>query len=352
MELEAQLNELSKVVREHREVLLTEEAAKNALVMPFLQSLGYNVFNPSEVIPEFTCDVGTKKGEKVDYAICHDDKISILVECKPASSELSINNAHQLFRYFSVTDARIAILTNGVIFKFFADIDNPNKMDDKPFFTLDMDGLKKGDVRTLANFTKGNFNIDTIVAEAGTLKMQSLVAKELEKEFAEPSEEFIRLVANRVHEGRITSSIKESFKSLIVASVNSLIRDKVNERLTSALQASNPMDADDDAPPATLETDGVLTTQDEIDGFNIVRAIGSRAVDPSRIVIRDAKSYCAILLDDNNRKTIARLHFNSPTARYVGTFSGKNEERHSVNGPVDLYKFEKAISARIGELEG
>jgi hypothetical protein len=64
MELEARIGELSKVVREHREVLLTEEAAKTALVMPFLQALGYNVFNPGEVVPEFTCDVGTKKGGK------------------------------------------------------------------------------------------------------------------------------------------------------------------------------------------------------------------------------------------------------------------------------------------------
>lgn len=351
MELEAKISELAKVVREHREVLLTEEAAKNALVMPFLQALGYNVFNPSEVVPEFTCDVGTKKGEKVDYAIYNGGRVSILVECKSANSELSINNASQLFRYFSVTDARIAILTNGVVFKFFSDIDNVNKMDEKPFFTLKLDAAKKPDIRTLSNFAKGNFDIETIVAEAGNLKMQSLVAKELEKEFSEPSEEFIRLVANRVHPGRVTAAIKESFKSLIVASINSLLRDRVNERLTSALQASNPTDAEGDGAPVASEGDGVITTQDEIDGYNIIRAIGSRAVDPQRIVMRDAKSYCAVLLDDNNRKTIARLHFNSPTARYLGTFAGKDEVRHSVEGPVDLYKFEKQILTRITELE-
>jgi hypothetical protein len=337
MELEAKLAEIAKVVRDHREVLLTEEAAKNALVMPFLQALGYNVFNPSEVIPEFTCDVGIKKGEKVDYAICNEGKVSILVECKPASSDLTINHASQLFRYFSVTDARVAILTNGVIFKFFSDIDNPNKMDSKPFFTLDMDGVKKGDIRTLANFMKGTFNIDTIVAEAGHLKMQSLVAKELEKEFADPSEEFIRLIANRVHEGRVTASIKESFKTLIVASISNLIRDKVNERLTSALHASNPGDSEEGATPATLDSDGVITTQDEIDGFNIVRAIGSRSVDPSRIVLRDAKSYCAILLDDNNRKPICRLHFNR-SQKYLGVFDkDKNETRIPINGVDDIY---------------
>lgn len=261
------------------------------------------MFNPAEVIPEFTADVGTKKGEKVDYAICTEGKVSILVECKPASSDLTINHASQLFRYFAVTDARIAILTNGVIFKFFSDIDSPNKMDAKPFFTLDLDSVKKSDVRTLSNFTKGRFNIDIIVAEAGNLKMQSLVAKELEKEFAEPSEEFIRLIAKRIHDGIITASIKDSFKSLIVASINGMIRDKVNDRLTSALHGAD--DEVDDVTPATVDNEDVITTQDEIDGFNIIRAIGSRNVDPSRIVMRDAKSYCAVL----SITTIARPLF-------------------------------------------
>src|ERR1044072_9903525 len=131
MDIATRLDELQKRTIEHREVLLTEEAAKTALVMPFIQALGYDVFNPSEVVPEYTCDVGTKKGEKVDYAICDAGKIKILVECKGASSPLNLNHAGQLFRYFSVTDARLAILTNGVVFQFYSDVDAPNKMDDR-----------------------------------------------------------------------------------------------------------------------------------------------------------------------------------------------------------------------------
>ena len=319
MELEARLAELATVVRDHREVLLTEQAAKTALVMPFLQALGYNVFNPSEVVPEFTCDVGIKKGEKVDYAICESGAVKILIECKPANTELSVSNASQLFRYFSTTDARVAILTNGVVYKFFSDIDQPNKMDDRPFFSMQIDALRKTDIKTLERFTKQAFDIDRIVEEAGNLKMQSLVYRELQKEFQEPSEDLIRLIAGRVHPGRLTPAVRDSFKALIVTSVSSLIRDRVNERLTSALSASNPTDDDPDG-----ESDGpIFTTEEEMAGFNIVRAIGAKAVDPRRIVIRDAKSYCAVLLDDNNRKPIVRLHFNSPTSRYVGTFVGK-----------------------------
>lgn len=301
MELETKLAELSKTVREHREVLLTEEAAKTALVMPFLQALGYNVFNPAEVIPEFTCDVGTKKGEKVDYAICNGGKVDMLIECKPANAELSFNHASQLFRYFSTTEARLAILTNGVVYKFFSDIDSPNKMDARPFFTLELDNVRKANVKTLSRFTKGSFDIDLIVEEAAKLKVQSLVYKELENEFQDPSEDFVRLIANKIHSGRLTSQVKDNFKGLIIASISSLIRDGVNERLTSALSASNPFE-ENETDNSSSESNEIETTEDELTGFQIVRAIGAQKVDPKRIIIRDAKSYCAVLLDDNNRK--------------------------------------------------
>jgi predicted type IV restriction endonuclease len=349
MELEARLAELAKVISDHREVLLTEEAAKNALVMPFLRALGYDVFNPGEVVPEFTCDVGTKKGEKVDYAICREGKISMLVECKPANTELSLKNAAQLFRYFSVTDARLAVLTNGVVYKFFSDLDAPNRMDEKPFFICTLDGLRKQDIRTLARFSKQSFDIDSIVQEAASLKKQSLVARELQREFAEPSEEFIRIIAARVNEGRLTTQVREEFRALIVASISALIRDRVNERLTSALSASNPLEEEEEVPGVPEE---IVTTEDEIAGFHIVRAIAAKAVDPKRVVMRDAKSYCAILLDDNNRKTIARMHFNSPTARYFGTFVGKDETRHSVLEPIQIYQHDEAILKRVAELGG
>lgn len=349
MDLEAALTELSKKVKEHREVLLTEEAAKTALVMPFLQALGYNVFNPSEVVPEFTCDVGTKKGEKVDYAICNGDKVEMLIECKPANSELSLNHASQLFRYFTVTAARVAILTNGVTYKFFSDVDAPNVMDTKPFFVLDLDAVKKQDVRTLSSFAKGIFDIEQIVKEAGKLKLQSLLHQELQKEFADPSDDLVRLIGKRVHGGMMTATVKETFKALIVNSFQTLIREGVNERLTSALSATNTTE---EAQPVSEgdEAGGIDTTEDEVTGYNIIRAIAAQKVDIGRIVIRDSKSYCAILLDDNRLKTVARLWFNSPKSRYLGTFKGKEEVKVSVGGPSDIYKHSKAILARLVEL--
>jgi hypothetical protein len=350
MDLATRLAELQKRTTEHREVLLTEEAAKTALVMPFIQALGYDVFNPSEVVPEYTCDVGTKKGEKVDYAICDSGKIKILVECKPASAALNLNHASQLYRYFSVTDARLAILTNGVVYQFYSDVEAPNRMDDKPFFTFSMDALKPADIKTIEKFSKSAFDIEQIVREAGFLKMQSLLRKELEKEFAEPSEEFVRMMASRVYEGRLTGQIREQFSKLLPNTISTLIRDLVNDRLSSALNASNPVVPEVEAVPEEEEAE-VVTTQEEISGFRIVQAIAAKLVHPRRIVMRDAKSYCAILLDDNNRKSVARLHFNGLTTKYFGTFSGKDEARHIIGDLTDIYQFTDQIEGRLRELE-
>lgn len=350
MDLQAKLADLAKRTSEHRQVLLTEEAAKTALVMPFIQSLGYDVFNPAEVVPEYTADVGTKKGEKVDYAICDGGKVRILVECKPSSAPLNLNHASQLFRYFSVTDARLAILTNGVVYQFYSDVEAANKMDERPFFTFSMDALKPGDARTIEKFTKQQFDIDNILQEAGLLKLQSLLRKELEREMAEPSEEAVRMLAGRVHEGRVTAQVRESFTKLVVSTYAAIIRDKVNERLATALNAASPEAADGEA--AAIDDDAVVTTPEEISGFHIVQAIASRLVKPSRIVMRDAKSYCAILLDDNNRKTVARLHFNGLTTRYVGTFDDKTESRHMISELTDIYQLAPLIEARIRELDG
>jgi len=351
MELGMRILEIQKKVAAHREILLTEEAAKTALVMPFLQALGYDVFNPGEVIPEFTADVGIKKGEKVDYAICRDGKITILVECKPSSATLNISHAGQLFRYFSVTDARLAILTNGVVYQFYSDVDHANKMDEKPFYTFSIEAIKPGDLKTIEKFSKSSFDMDQIVQEAGNLKLQSQLRIELEKEFAEPSEEFVRMLAPRVYSGRLTPAIKESFGKLLSGAIANLVRDLVNERLSSALNASDPTTPEEAVEDTDLGDEGVMTTSEEISGFHIIQAIASRIVSPKRIIIRDAKSYCAVLLDDNNRKTIARLHFNGVTTKHLGLFEGKEETRHLLSDLTEIYQYMGQIEARLRELD-
>lgn len=344
--MEEALSRIERTIREHREVLATEEAAKNALVMPFLQALGYNVFNPGEVVPEFTADIGRRKGEKVDYAICNGDDVRMLVECKPANCELKVENATQLYRYFSVTKARVAILTNGVVYRFYADIDEPNIMDSEPFFTCRLDDLRGSDAATLQRFSREEFDIEKIVAEAKSLKLQSLVRRQVEAQISEPSDDLVRIIAGKIHEGRLMPNVLEEYRAAIRIAFMSIIRERLNERLSKA--AMDPPEVEESASLA--DESGIETTEDEVRGRDIIRAIGAEIVSPERIDIRDAQSYCAILLDDNNRRTIARLRFNSSTTRYLGTFSGREETQHRVEGPVDIYQHREAILARIREL--
>ena len=114
MEFTEAVSQIAAKVKDLKDGIQTEEATKNAFIMPFIgQVLGYDVFNPNEVIPEFTADVGVKKGEKIDYALVQDGQVQILIECKKVGQPLSLENASQLYRYFACTKARIGVLTNG-----------------------------------------------------------------------------------------------------------------------------------------------------------------------------------------------------------------------------------------------
>lgn len=164
------------------------------------------------------------------------------------------------------------------------------------------------------------------------------------------SEEFARLIAKRVYSGQVTSQVKDNFTRLIANSFSAIVRDHVNDRLTSALNASAVPEHDEAPGPASPEEN--ITTDEEVNGFRIVQAIASRLIDPKRVVMRDAKSYCAILLDDNNRKSLARLHFNGLTTKYVGTFDGQAETRNPIGDLTDIYKLAPQIEARITEIDG
>src|SRR5690606_13210159 len=215
MSFEERLAGLAAKIRQEKDAILTEEATKTAFVMPFIQNvLGYDVFNPHEVVPEYISDVGTKKGEKIDYAIMKDGEIQILIECKKIGEPLNINHASQLFRYFHVTTARISILTNGQIYKFFTDLDAPNKMDEKPFLELDLLDIDEHAVPELIKITKTAFDVESIVSAADELKYVRQIKKEIALQVTRPSDDFVKFFASRVYEGMITQKVREQFTEL------------------------------------------------------------------------------------------------------------------------------------------
>lgn len=326
---------------------LTEEATKTAVVMPALQALGFDVFNLDEVIPEFNADVGLKKGEKVDFALKIDGKISMLVEVKPISAKLGQTQYSQLFRYFHVTDARLAILTNGREIWFFSDTDEPNKMDKKPFFTFDLQKYDTAQVDELARFQKGTFAIEAIIEAASNLKYTSAAANYLKRQMQDPDDDFVRLIGRQIHEGSITKAVAEQLKPAIQAAVDELVRDRIQDRLSIAFRSDTPAQTAA-ASESAAQDDEVVTTDEEREGFMIVRAIGARLAPVERITMRDAKSYCAILMDDNNRRPICRLYFNSATTKNLGIFDPeKNETKIRIDSPADIYRNAEAIEAVI-----
>lgn len=339
-----QLGARSKVAERQA---LTEEATKTSVVLPFIQALGFDVFNLDEVVPEFIADVGVKKGEKVDFAIKIDGKIAMLIEVKPVSARLGDTQYSQLFRYFTVTEARLAILTNGKEAWFFSDTDEPNKMDKKPFFSFDFQKHDKSQVAELARFQKGQFAIDAIIEAASNLKYTQQAATYLKKQLNDPDDDFVRLIGRQIYEGSITKNVAEILRPAIQAALDEIIRDRIQDKLSITLRQDAPA-----APQPVIEevddNDGIVTTDEELEGFMIVRAIAARHVPIGRITLRDAKSYCAILMDDNNRKPICRLYFNSATTKNIGLFDpAKNETKVRVNSPTDLYQHVEAIEAAV-----
>lgn len=356
MEFEDKLATLAAKIKQQTAAIQTEEATKTAFIMPFIQAvLGYDVFDPTEVVPEFTADVGTKKGEKVDYAICKDGAVQILIECKKLGDTLNLNHASQLYRYFGVTSARIAILTNGQVYQFFTDLDAPNKMDDKPFLVLDLLDIDDHAIPELKKLTKPAFDVESIINAAGELKYVSQLKRVLASQFSAPDDDFVRLFTTRVYDGVITQRVREQFAALTLKAMRQFLNDQANDRLKSAIigvsapqpAATSTSDSDDAAQEDSDGKDKIVTSQEELDGFNIVRAIVRTEVDVRRVAARDTQSYFGVLLDDNNRKPICRLHFNR-TQKYIGIFdASKTEARHPIDTIDDIFGFAEQLKTTV-----
>jgi len=354
MDFSEQILALSGKIQKQKEHLLTEEATKTALVLPFISMLGYDIFNPAEVIPEYTADVGIKKGEKVDYALLLDGKPIILFECKPYGSLLEQTQSSQLYRYFSVTEARIAILTNGSTYKFYTDLESQNKMDSKPFMEFDFLTIDETLIPELKKLSKANFDINNALSAASELKYTREIKKILSAEIASPTEDLVCFFTSRVYNGRLTKSVKEQFTEIVKRALHNFINDKIKERLTSIMADTEPVKTNEEFPigaSAQEEEIKIITTQEEIEGFYIIKSILREICDTDRIHYRDTQSYMGVLLDDNNRKPICRLRFNGQNKQLGLIRAGKSEERVHLSTLDDIYKYSQDIKAAISLYE-
>ena len=362
MDFADRIRQLSGQVRQQLAHIQTEEATKNALVMPFISALGYDVFNPTEVTPELHADVGVKKGEKVDYAILKDGKPIILFECKWHGADLNKEHASQLYRYFSVTEARFGVLTNGISYRFFSDLDAANKMDAKPFFEFNLFEYRDHDVEELKKFSKASYELQDILNTASELKYTGAIKRLLLQQIQSPSDDFVRYIASQVYQGRLTQGVKEQFAQTTRRAFKQFVTEQVNARLQSAMltdqhatSVADPGETEPASPPEDSDKSAgtVITTTEELEAFYTIKALLYPDLELNRVFMRDVQSYCSVLLDNNNRKPICRLYLNG-SKKHIGLFDSvdRTEERVSINSVNDVHQYGDRLKATVVRYEG
>ncbi len=357
MDLIDKIRALASKIEKQRTSISTEEATKTAFILPFINALGYDIFDPIEVVPEFTADAGIKKGEKVDYALMRDGKPIILVECKKIGEPLESEHESQLYRYYSVTESRIAILTDGALYKFYSDLDESNKLDKKPFFEFNILNFEDSAINELKKFSKTQFNLQEVLTTASELKYTKEIKSILNEQFNAPSEEFVRFFVGKIYDGKLTKNVLDQLTPVVKKALTQFVSERINDRLKSALETTQKESAPVNQEPTPTETTDTLnkveTSEDEIEGYYIVKSILRNYVDPRRIIHRDTQSYFGILLDDNNRKPICRLRFNY-SQKYVGIFDkAKSEDKIPIENLNDIYKLSdklvESVKLYLGE---
>lgn len=342
MELKNSLSQLASRASQLKDKLMTEEATKNALIMPFLQALGYDVFNPLEVVPEMDCDINKKKGEKIDYAIIKDGEPIIVIECKHWQQDLDIHKA-QLSRYFVATKAKFGILTNGIEYRVFTDLVNPNLMDEIPFLVFDIEHLRDSQIESIKKFSKEDFDIEKIMGSANELKYMTELKKLIKDIIENPTPDFVKSLAKNIYSGKFTENVLTQFSELVRKAAASYINDRIAERLNIAVKTAEEDQKQTDTQKVEIpgsKKQEIVTTQEEKEAYYTIKAILRAKVAGERVFMRDAMSYCAIILDDNNRKNICRLYFNNENnLRIEFVDADGNSERIHIDSIDEIYNY-------------
>ena len=304
MDFKDNVLKLAERIKVQRDAVKTEEATKTSFIMPMIAALGYDIFDPFEVIPEMDCDL-TKQSDKIDYAIQKDGKTILLIECKQCSANLNLHST-QLAKYYAASNARFGVLTNGVEYRFYADLDKNNIMDEKPFLVVDMLDLSDDILEQLKKFSKSYFNEGEILSTAQELKYSTEIKKLIKQELENPSWDFTRFFAKQIYNNSFGQKAYEQFAPMVKDSFNSVINDIIQERLALASKVEKQEESKETAQPT--QNDGVVTTEEELEAYHIIKGILSSVTPAKSILYTDFKSYFVVHLL-TRVYWVCRLHF-------------------------------------------
>ncbi len=250
--MKKELKAFAEKAKSLKPVLKTEESAKTALVLPFFNILGYDIFNPTEFVTEYVADVGIKKGEKVDYAILLDDEPAIIIETKKATENLT-KHYNQLYRYFSaVPNCKFAILTNGLIFQFYTDCLRPNILDDIPFLTINLENLTDANINELEMFRRANLNLITMKPKAKSLLAYQLVNKVITDVFLNPTPVLVEGILGSIDNATYVDFLNELSPNFVLESITQTYLNNTRASLTPT-------------KPRKTVTKTIISVQEEIE---------------------------------------------------------------------------------------
>jgi hypothetical protein len=220
-------------------------------------------------------------------------------------------------------------------------------MDEKPFLEFNITEIRDNQIEELKKFHKSHFDIESIVNTASELKYTNELKNLIQLELVNPSPEFVKHFAKQVYPSMVTSKVLDQFTILTKKSIQQHITDLITERLKTALtkedEETKKQEAVQAMEQAKLEEVKVVTTDEELEGFMIVKTILRQKISATRITHRDAQSYFAILLDDNNRKTICRLYLNGSKKFFVTLDDQKKEVKNEINSLDDIFKHSETL---------
>lgn len=348
-----QVKQFSKRVEGLKDTIQTEEATKTSIIMPFFALLGYDVFNPEEFIPEFTADVGIKKGEKVDYAIAFEKEPVILIEAKWIGENLQKHDS-QLFRYFGTSKAKFAILTNGRNYRFYTDLEETNKMDEKPFLDIDILDVKESQVTELRKFHKSNFNLSDILDTASELKYSNEFKNLLSVQLQEPSDDFVRFFLQNTYDGIKTQAVIDRFKPVLKKSLNNYISELMSDKLKTALgsDTSIPVQVDitqEEISPGEKQIENkIVTTEEELEAYFIVKNLLKDIVLISDITFKDNERYSTVLYKGKVTNWLCRFVLSDKRKIFILPDENKKEVKYTIE---NIYCIEEYKSKLIDVLK-